>query len=222
MWPKIGRFNKWHFAFIPVGFAIVFLVLALLLTNSFWQAFFCNTSSSVFVLGIGIAIVNIYLDRGARKGVAKVLRKWAIGSIDAFQDALNRQIWAMLGKEEWDLAVREYLNADFRPEAIKQNSRDAIYEEVKKGGDLKNRYAELGETLTELAYLSGWDFDAMLLQNCIDSRVAIGKLRVVSFDDSRMAKDLVTANIIDIYAYSDNAKQIMNEIAGDMPYRTSD
>lgn len=60
----------------------------------------------------------------------------------------------------------------------------------------------------------GWDLDSRLLKACLDSRIAIGRLKESTFDDSDDAIDAATEQLMNADIRAQDARRFLMEIAG--------
>jgi hypothetical protein len=126
------------------------LALGYVCTIPFWQAFLINASTSFLALGVGLILVNIYLERSARKGAVKSLLVLSNRAITDFHNPWVRLCWARFGRDEYGKIGREYIKAKGKPQALRQEVRDGFYELVKNHPELMSTVESLEESLIEL------------------------------------------------------------------------
>lgn len=199
---------------VSFAFAAGALAAAYYCKDTFWQAVAINVSTTFLGIGFGVIAVNIYLERNSRKGAVRSLLVLSHESIAEFHNLLLDICWAKYGRDGWKKILAEYAEAKGKPEALRQEVREALYEIMKNNHTVKNRIDILEETLTELSRLVGWDLDASLLKACLDSRIAISRLKSVVMDDSPKAIDATTEHLLDSDHHSQRARRILMEMAG--------
>jgi len=195
------------------GVGLLALVGGYFCPSPFFQAFLINISSSFLAIGSGLLIVNIYLERQARKGAVKSLLVLSNEAIAEFHNLWLDLIWAKMGSEGYDQTVQGYIKAGGKPEALKESARLDIYNAVNANKALQSAVDKLETTLTELSRLVGWDLDPRVLEASLDARLAIGRLKAVEMDDSAKSRDMVTENIIATDLYSGRARVLLMELA---------
>lgn len=183
-------------------------------TSEFWQSFLVNLSTSFIEIGVGLIVINIYLERDARKGAVTSLLLLSNQSLAEFHNLLLDLCWARFGRDDWNKLVDEYMNADGKPEALKQSARDGLYEIFTTSPVLQQKIQSLENAFVELSRMAGWDLDAQLLKACLDTRISIGKLQNVVLDGSDTAKNKVTEYMLDIDLHSGAARSMLMELAG--------
>ena len=200
--------------FICFGLTAILIAAAYFVPSSFWQAVAINTGTCFLTLGVGLILVNIYLERNARRGAVRSLLLLSSRTIIEYHNELMDLCWARFGRDDWGKIGQEYLNSNGQPEAVKQEVRDFLYDLAKNNRSLMSKLERLDESLTELSRMVGWDLDPRLLESCLDSRIAIGRLKDIDLDDSAKAKDLATKYIMDSDIHSQRSRNILMSIAG--------
>src|SRR6266849_848248 len=179
------------------GVAILALVGGYLCRSPFFQTFLINLSSSFIAIGCGLLVINIYLERQARKGAVKSLLLLSNEAIAEFHNLWLDLAWARLGSEGYSECVQGYVKAGGKPEALKESIRLEIYNAVKGSTGLQPAVDKLETSLTELSRLIGWDLDPRVLEASLDARLAIGRFKAVPMDDSTVSRDAITEHIMD-------------------------
>ncbi len=182
--------------------------------SPFWQAVLINASTSFMALGVALIFVNIYLERHARRGAVKSLLVLSNRAIAQFHNSLLNQAWAKYGRDEWGKTRSEYVKSNGKAAALRHDVREFLYETAKSNKDIAAKLEKLLDTLTELSRMVGWDLDARVLEACLDSRIAIGRLKDVVFDDSDAAKDAATEHLMDADLHSQGVLHLLMTIAG--------
>lgn len=200
--------------FIAFGMMVVLLSIAYFCSGPFWQPVLINAGTSFMALGAALVFVNVYLERHARRGAVKSLFVLSNRAIAQFHNTLLDVCWAKFGRDEWGKIAKEYINSNGEPTALRQDVRDFLYDLAKSNKELEAKLDRLMDTLTELARLVGWDLDSRLLKACLDSRIAIGRLRDVTYDDSDDAKNSATEHLMDADIRSQDARHFLMTIAG--------
>jgi hypothetical protein len=190
------------------------LTLAYFCSSPFWQAFLTNASASFLAIGFGLILVNIYLEKSARKGAVKSLLVLSNRAMVSFHNKWLDLCWAKFGRDEFGKIGQEYIESDGKPEALKQSVRKDIYDLVKNSNDLRSSIENLEESLTELSRMAGWDLDARLLEACLDARISISRFKSIEFDGSEADIDKVTEHIFDIDIHIQNARSLLMDLAG--------
>jgi hypothetical protein len=205
---------KTLFVFISFGLMAIALCAGYFLTDKFWEAVAINAGTSFMTMGVALIFINIYLERNARRGAVKSLLILSQKSIVQFNNTLLDLCWAKFGRDEWGKIGQEYLNSNGKPESLRQDVRSFLYELAKTNTDFKDKLDKMLDTLTELSRLVGWDLDANLLESCLNSRISIGRLKEINYNDSEDAKKDATEHIMDTQIRSNDTLDLLKTLAG--------
>jgi hypothetical protein len=196
------------------GAAALTLYVAQSIKDAFWQNVAVEVFGLFLAVGVGLLIVNIFLESQARQDAVRSLLMLANDAIKDFHNDWMDLVWAKFGREDYGKIGEEYMRAKGKPEALKQSVRSDIYFIVKGNAALISRLEVLEETMTEVSRMGGWSLDASLLAACLDARRSIGRLKRATFDDSDKSKDFVTEQILDTDIRSTRARRRLMELAG--------
>jgi hypothetical protein len=180
----------------------------------FWQSFLVNASTSFIALGVGLIVVNIYLERDSRRSAVESLLTLTIPVISSFHNTWFEMCWAKFGLERFAEIGVEYIKSGGKPECLQRVVRDDLYRVVKNNANLATKLDSLENTLIELSGMAGWDLDARLIGACLDARKSISRLKEVNRDDSEQATTSITEHILDTDLYSQKALNRLAELAG--------
>ncbi|QUX95081.1 MULTISPECIES: hypothetical protein [unclassified Marinomonas] len=193
--------------------AAAFLFGAYFSNPSFWQAVLINTGTSFIALGIGLVLVNIYLEQNARKGAVKSLFVLSNSAIAGVHNHFLNTCWAKFGRDEFGKIIDEYVKSNGNPKSLKLEVREYFYELVKNDRALFNHLDSMAESLTELSRLVGWSLNASLLESSLNSRIAINKLKELDLDDSEDAKNSATEYLLDADLKGQETRHILLKLA---------
>jgi len=168
-------------------------------TEGYWESLLLDVAVMFAALGAGLIVVNLYLDRSARKAAMEPLIELIENSIQQHHNDLMDKAWETIGKPQFNDLVDRYLEHGRDPLALRPDERDALYEMVKSNREnLSSLHDKLEADLKELALIMGWAFDPKILEHVFRCRYSIARMRTVSFDDSDSAKREVAGLVLDI------------------------
>lgn len=187
------------FAILSVIVGVALAVAGMFIPQPYISGFIANLATTFFGLGVGLYIVNIYLDRKSRKTAVTSLLRLIAPSIQAHHNALLTEAWNRFGKPQWGEIMDRYADNDGDPRALTPDERHTIYEMVKaKKAMYEVRFTTLEAELKELAVILGWSFDPSILGASFNCRYAIAKLRAATFDDSEDSTLVVCEQFLDV------------------------
>jgi hypothetical protein len=167
--------------------------------EGYWRSMLLDLGMVFVTLAAGLIVVNLYLDRSARKSAMEPLIELIETSIQEHHNDLMDKAWERIGKPQFNQLVDRYLENDRDPLALTPDERDAIYNLVKFNREnLALLHHRLEEDLRELALIMGWSFDPKILEHVFRCRYSIARMRNVSFDDSDAAKREVSGLLLNI------------------------
>jgi hypothetical protein len=205
---------KKRLTFAVIGAAVLLLVAALFIKQALISSFLVGVSGNLVAVAVGIVIVNHYLENDARKRAVQALFALSTQTINGFHNTWLDLCWARFGKDEYGKLATEYINSGGRPEALRTESKDALYEIYVNSTELHEAIRRLDEALTELSRLAGWSLDPDILAGSLEARSSIGRLHATTCDGSRKAVDAVTEHILDIDIGTGKARFTLKKIAG--------
>lgn len=167
--------------------------------EGYWRSMLLDLGMVFVTLAAGLIVVNLYLDRSARKSAMEPLIELIETSIQQHHNDLMDKAWERIGKPQFNQPVDRYLENGKDPLALTPDERDAIYNLVKSNKEnLASLHHKLEEDLKELALIMGWSFDPKILEHVFRCRYSIARMRTASFDDSETAKREVSGLLLDI------------------------
>lgn len=205
--------KRWMTA-IAFGAAGLFAVGGSVLPAGYWQGVVASSSASFLILGVGLLFVNVYLERSARQGAVKSLFILANTSIATFHNYFLDRCWAQFGRDEWLALHMDYLRANGKPEAMRQDARQFLYDLFESDTQFRTNLVDLEEMLVELTRLVGWDLDAELLEHCLDARACIAQARALPLDNTAASINQVTEHVLDADLHSQRVRDLLLKIAG--------
>ena len=205
---------KFLIAVVILVLAIPPLVMAHQTGDPVWQSFFAGLSSSLFVLGIGVLAVNLYLESASRRNAVKALFMLSQTAIGEFHNDWLRSCWAKFGRDEYGRMGNELTKVNLDVSAIKKEARAAIYDIYVSSPTLRARVAELESVLSELTRMVGWSLDARLLTACLLARTTMAELKVQALDGSDESIDAVTKQLFHLDITTQAARKTLMRLAG--------
>jgi len=190
------------------------LVGSFYLTTPQWQGFAVGMAGNLIAVAIGIVLVNQYLESSARKGAVKALLMLSEQAIAAFHNRWVTLCWSKFGRDGYGKIGEEYLTANGKPDALKDEVRRDIYDIYVANPEIQNLVKALDEALAELSRLAGWSLDNSLLEESLKARISVSKLLSVVLDGSVDSRKLITEHVLDIDLFTGAARQRLMELAG--------
>lgn len=168
-------------------------------TEGYWESLLLDAAMVFVALGIGLIVINFYLDMKARREAVDPLLGLVQTSIQQHHNDLIDRAWEKLGKSRFSELVDRYMKHGNDPLALNAEERDAIYVMVKSDKDrILELHNQLQDELKELAAILGWSFDPLILRHIFECRYAITRLRAIEFDDTNETKAEVCRLYLDI------------------------
>lgn len=183
----------WNFAL-----AIVFAVVAWFTDSDYFCPFAINLATTFFAVGWGVIVINIYLERSARRSAVAPLLGLAHESIAQLHNTLLDTMWARFGKEPFGRLLDGYRESGGKPTAISAPERREFYDAVKKDrSKLYDLLDQLDVTLEEMSWLVGWNLDSRVLGAALTSRRAIQHFKKIEFKDTEEDQLAVLEHVLD-------------------------
>lgn len=204
---------KKKLVFICFGSMIITIFSAYFIPSAFFQNIVINIGTTFFALGVGLILVNIYLENKAKKGAVKSLFVLVQKSIAEFHNYLLNVGWAKYGSEGFGEIIVEYVKSNGNPQSIKKDNRLFFYDLVKNDREILTKVEILQNNLTELSRLIGWNLDYNLLEAILDARISIGKLKETILNDSDESIDYATEHLLDVDLRTQNARSLLLRLA---------
>ena len=183
-------------------------------SDPFYQNIISEIFGTFVSLALGLIIVNVYLESAAKRQAVRSLFQLCNESIARFHNQWLNLCWAKFGRDGFTELGLEYIKSSGKPQALKKDVRDAIYNLVKGNTSLLLLIDRLEETMTELSRMAGWSLDPNLLSACLEARLAIARLKASTWDDTDATIDHVTEHIIDVDLMSQHARHILITLSG--------
>lgn len=209
------RGNEHRLALASILAALAIGIGGYFVSNSYLASIAANLSTTMFGVGIGLYLVNLFLERDARKQAVMSLLKLVAPSIQEHHNALLIEAWNRFGKPQWGELLKRYASNGGDPHALTPEERNKIYGMVKsEKAAYETRFLKLESELRELALILGWTFKPSILSSSFNCRFAITKLRAASFDDSEPAKLEVCERFLDVELTSSAVFHELVELLG--------
>jgi hypothetical protein len=201
-------------ALIAVVIAVALAILAYF-TPRYWTEVLLHLGATLAGLAAALIIVNRYLEGDARRRAVRPLINLVTPSIQAHHNSLLEGAWNRFGKPHFENILKRYLESRGDPLSLTFDERNGLYELVK--ADKEELFAlltKLDRDLRELVSIVGWSFKPELLQSAFECRLAISRLKEVSFDDSDEAQRKAAEHFIDTDINASHVYYLLVEIAG--------
>ncbi len=206
---------KHKLVIIPSSLGLSLLLGGYYIPDEYWRSASINLSTGLLFFGLGIYIVNIYLERHTRSHAVRALLRMVNESIAAFHNRLLDLAWTRYSKEEFaNLAVR-YLKGNADIMSISPQDRQTLFSLFNENrAEITRLAANLEPILMEATSLAGWNLDPMILTRCLEARQSLRKLLQCDFEDRDDSRDSVVEHILDLDAHSQLARRKLLELAG--------
>lgn len=208
------RFTKLWLALFIIVVATIFFGLSFEIVQPEFNSLFIGLAGNLLAVALGIIIVNQYMESHSRKRAVKALLTLSNKVIADFHNHWMNISWAKFGRDRYGEIASEYVRSEGKPEAIQEDTRQGIYSLYKNDPFIQNYIRKLDEVLVEVSRLAGWSLDADVLAECLKARIAISTLSSVKLDDSALAVNTVTEQVLDVDLFTQAARSMLMEIAG--------
>jgi len=206
---------KRHLVLICIAFAGAIGLGAYFAPETFWQPLLINLATVFFGASLAILLVNIYLERDARKQAVQALLALASEGIGDFHNTFLDIIWTKFGKDDFGDPRTKYKKADGDIMVLTPEQRKGVYDLAKEHQTRLNPLLErLDQSLAEAVALVGWSLDHRFLTQALQARSAIRRYRSIDLDDSDESIQNAAKRIIDIDTCSADAYHILKELSG--------
>lgn len=193
---------------------LAFFVVAFFVTRAPWNSFFLGLSGNMITLALGIVIVNQYLESRTRKSAVRSLLAMSDQYIASFHNYWLNLCWAKFGRDQFGDIAEEYISSNGRPNALRDDVRESIYDIYKNNTQLHEHIRKLEEALIELSRMAGWSLDPSILESCLNARTSISKLGAVPLDDSSKSKSKITEHLLDTDLQTGMVRAALMNVAG--------
>jgi hypothetical protein len=200
---------------INVGLAFLVGVGSYYSDANFWQPLLINIATTFFAAGLGILLVNVYLEKESRKKAVKALLQLSQDGISDFHNAFLDMIWTKFGKDDFGDLRTKYKKAGGNIMVLSPEQRRKIYDMSKENQEKLGPLLEkLDQALAETISLVGWTLDSDFLTQAIQARNSIRAYRVIEHDDADDSINKAAKRIIDIDTFSATAYHILKDVSG--------
>lgn len=182
------------------------------------SGFLSGLSGNLITLGLGILIVNYYMENKSKKSAVMVLLAVTQNRVGAFHNHWLSLCWAHFGKDRFSQIFKEYVGSGGKPYALSEETRREIYRIYTEDQAMQKYLANLDESLSELSRLAGWSLSPEVLEKSLTARLAISQLREVALDDSIESHSGVTENMLDADVASSYVLKALMDVAG-VPFK---
>jgi len=186
--------------YLATACLLLFIALAIgaAYSNPYWQALLINLSTTALGLAIALIVINVYLDRSARREAVRPLLKLIAPAIGAHHNDLIHAAWDRFGKPQFGEIAKRYTENNGDPRALTPDERNSLYDIIKTNRDrVLDLLGRIDNDLRELVVIIGWSFDPDILKHAFSCRYAISQLRIITFDDSNDAKLAICEQFLD-------------------------
>lgn len=214
------RGNELFFALV---FFVVFIVLAAIAyfaTGTFVQQLLVNLATVFFAAGLGLWVVNVYLEHRLRREAVAAFIDLVWRPIVDQHNALMDSILRRMGKHEWTELVMRYVDQQGDPKYLTIQQRDTIHAIVKtQGDDFREKLLRLERSMREVGQLLGWNFDPRVFTLVLRVWSSAASLHAMELTDTDENKWDVCAEVLNIEVDTFLIKTYLLKMAG-LPMET--
>jgi len=190
---------KQKLVYLTFALALAIGVGAYFVPPQYWQPLLINLATTFFAVGVGIIVVNIYIDKESRKGAVVSLLQLSHRAISDYHDQFVDLVLKRFGRDEWESIVNGYIKGEGDVMTIKPDHRKWIYDLAKENQNkLGPCIQDLDDALQEIISLVGWNLDDDLLALGLRGRNAIRLYRGIPYDDTDEAKAKISEYLLDM------------------------
>jgi hypothetical protein len=148
-------------------------------TTGFQQDVLVSLFSTFLGAAIGLAVVNVFLDRRSKRIAAMPLAQLIQGPIAQFHD----DFFITLGRNKFGTArfnelIDDYQNNGRDPVALSPEQRQGISEIIDEHKDrILQVTSDIDARLTDLINVLGWSFDANIISSALTCKQNISQFR---------------------------------------------
>ena len=146
--------------------SVVFCVSSMATVPANVGGLLIGLSTNLFVLALGIVIINQHFESSARKEAVLAIFYLTGHDISILLDKWLHLCWRQFGGDRYKKIIDEYERSGKNPEILSDDVRERIYKlSLSEGSEIKlnSIFYEIDKSLKELSGLIGWSLDAELL-----------------------------------------------------------
>jgi hypothetical protein len=172
--------------------------------HGYWHDLAMMLANVAVSLGVGLLVVNRYLNTDERRRAAMPLLRLIAPAIQEFHNEhFIRRGRLAFGTPVFNELIASYQKHGRRPDALSPAQRDGLYELIKTGkAEFEPIITRLLDTLKEISSILGWSFSPSLMRNILDCRYNIVALQNLKYDDTIEDKLRACEHLLDFEADS--------------------